>query len=104
MGLSLIHGEALVFRSSSFSKRSFSIKSWRFDGVVPLIASLGGNPYEQKNPKVIAIDDDVEEALSASTVSRIRNEFLSEALANDLINRAKVRKARAEEEALLLMI
>ena len=34
MGLSLIHGEALVFRSSSFSQRSFSVKSWRFDGQI----------------------------------------------------------------------
>lgn len=34
MGLSLIHGEALVFRSNSFSQRSFSVKSWRFDGQI----------------------------------------------------------------------
>ena len=34
MALSLIHGEALVFRSSSFSQRSFSAKSWRFDGQI----------------------------------------------------------------------
>lgn len=72
--------------------------------VQPVLASLGGTPYEQKKQRISAIDDEVEEPLSAETVSRIRNEFLSEALANDLINRAKVRKARAEEEALLLMI
>ncbi|WP_434513782.1 hypothetical protein AB6Q56_14470 [Dechloromonas sp. ARDL1] len=28
----MIHGEALVFRSSSFSRGSFNVKSWRFDG------------------------------------------------------------------------
>lgn len=93
-----------MFRSSSFSQRSFSVKSWRFDGIAPAIASLGGAAYEQKKPRITAIDDEVEEAISAETVSRIRNEFLSEALANDLISRAKVRKARAEEVALLLMI
>lgn len=46
----------------------------------------------------------IKEAIPEAYISRIRNEFLSEALAKDLINRAKQRKSMAEEEALILIL
>lgn len=76
--------------------------------VVPNLASLGGfspsvakNPVSHVEPEEVEI---VEEAIPEAYISRIRNEFLSEAMAKDLINRAKQRKSRAEEEALLLIL
>lgn len=37
----LTRGEASVFRSSSFSQRSFSVASWRFDGQIEKPAENG---------------------------------------------------------------
>jgi hypothetical protein len=71
---------------------------------VPSLASLGGHPIKQKKKILHVQDEEIQEPIPESYVSRIRNEFLSEALADDLINRARKRKSRAEEEALLLMI
>lgn len=72
--------------------------------IVPAFASLGAAPDRHVKKRTVTVDDEIEEAISAEAVSRIRNEFLSEALANDVIKRAKVRKARAEEALLLLLI
>lgn len=42
--------------------------------------------------------------LTGKSGPRIRNELLSESLANDLISRTKRRKAQAEEALILLLI
>ena len=46
MAAKLTHGEASVFQHKSFSTRSFSDKSWKFDGVAPVkkpdVEWLGG--------------------------------------------------------------
>jgi hypothetical protein len=69
------------------------------------LASLGGFAPAYKKPEELPEEVEiVEEAIPEAYISRIRNEFLSEALAKDLINRAKQRKSRAEEEALLLIL
>lgn len=68
-----------------------------------MLASLGAAPYQVRRQKVV-VDDEVEEPFLSVDVDRIRREFLSESLAQDLITRARVRKTRAEETALLLMI
>lgn len=67
------------------------------------MASLGAAPYQPKRRRY-ENDEEVEEPILPGEINRIRNEFLSQSLADDLIRRAKTRKARAEEEALLLMI
>lgn len=69
-----------------------------------LLASLGSDSYQERISKRSENDGLIEEALSDSTISRIQNEFLSESLAHDLITRARKRKARAEEEAILLIL
>ena len=69
------------------------------------LASLGGAPERIKRKNKPDEDEsEVVEALPTATISRIQNEFLSESLAQDLINRARKRKSRAEEEALLLIL
>lgn len=102
----LNRGEASVFRSSSFSQRSFAANSWRFDGSeIFAPASLGGFRTPEKKHKQPEIDDEIQSPLSVETVSRIRSELLAGVLADEVISRAQRRKtARAEEEALLLMI
>lgn len=69
------------------------------------LASLGAAPYQRAK---IKRDDDepdeIPESISAAEITRIQSEFLSGALAHDLITRARKRKARAEEEALLLIL
>lgn len=69
-----------------------------------VLASLGSSGKPSKARKIAQANDGVSEPISLEFVSRIRNEFLSESLAHDLIRRARIRKSRAEEEALLLMI
>ena len=61
-------------------------------------------PEEVKEELPDDLPEIVPEPIPAEYISRIRNEFLSEAMAKDLINRAKQRKSRAEEEALLLIL
>lgn len=68
-----------------------------------MLASLGAAPYEIRRTKPVA-EEEIEEPILPVDIDRIRREFLSESLAQDLIRRAKARKARADEEALLLMI
>lgn len=97
-----------MFLHSSFSAKSFSNRSWKLDLPIPGIASLGGFSTDRKS-KVRRLDDDleeIEEALDAGTVTRLRNEMLSASLAQDVIDRAKARakRMRSEEEALLLML
>ena len=73
--------------------------------VAPM-ASLGGfSPVKQKKPKPAQeLTETIEEPIPAVEVSRIRDEFLSFALADDVKKRAVAHKRRVEEEALLLMI
>ncbi len=63
-------------------------------------ASLGWTSNRQKKRD----EEEIEEPISAKSITRIRNELLSEVLANDLISRAKRRKAQAEEALFLLLI
>jgi len=83
--------------------------SWGVAAVVPVLpASLGGWTDDRKRKKRRLDDelDEIQEALPADVVSRIRNEMLSASLAQDVIARAKSRakRMRSEEEALLLML
>ena len=83
--------------------------SWGVDSVVPVLpASLGGWADDRKRKKNRLDDElnEIQEALPADVVSRIRNEMLSASLAQDVIARAKSRakRMRSEEEALLLML
>lgn len=81
--------------------------SWlQLDSNVPQLgfASLGGAPERLKRKPIPEEADEITEAISAAEITRIRNEFLSESLAHDLITRARKRKSRAEEEALLLIL
>lgn len=83
--------------------------AWKEEEEEPrILASLGGfAPSAYKKPeeeKPEELPEIVPEPIPAEYISRIRNEFLSEAMAKDLINRAKQRKSRAEEEALLLIL
>lgn len=80
-----------------------------YNGVQQMLASLGGGSYpveKRKRKETIRDDDDTPaEAISSSEIERIQTELLSDAMAADIKARAvKVRKQRAEEEALLLML
>ena len=71
----------------------------------PMFASLGwARPHDVQRKKQKKIVDAVTSPLPQETISRISDELLSSILADDVINRAKKRKTRAEEEAFLLMI
>lgn len=72
---------------------------------IALPASLGGirNESKQKITRVRK-DDEIASPLPESVISRIETELLAGVLADDVILRARKRKARAEEEAFLLMI
>ena len=74
------------------------------DMPVPM-ASLGGfSPKIKPEEPQKELPEAVPEPIPESYVSRIRQEFLSESMAHDLITRARKRKSRAEEEALLLIL
>jgi hypothetical protein len=87
-----------VFHRSSFSAKSFSSKSWRFDrAFVP--ASLGAwGPIKRIRR---ADEEVVEEAFPPAVVSRLRGEMLAAALMQDEIRKARRRR---EEAVLLLMM
>ena len=74
------------------------------ESVVFGFASLGGEHKHKRVEEKAEAPNEIIEPLPVEYISRIRNEFLSEAMAKDLINRAKQRKSRAEEEALLLIL
>lgn len=69
-----------------------------------VLASLGSVAKPSRPRKIDQANDEISEPIALDFVNRIRNEFLSESMAHDLIRRARIRKSRAEEEALLLMI
>lgn len=70
----------------------------------PAFASLGAATERQRRKPKPDKEAEITEAIGAEAVSRLRNEFMAESLTQDVINRARKRKSRAEEEALLLMI
>lgn len=102
-GANVDQPEGSISGSATFS---FSASGELTNGETPqIIASLGGFAPAYKNPEELPEEVEiVKEAIPEAYISRIRNEFLSEAMAKDLINRAKQRKSRAEEEALLLIL
>lgn len=97
----------MTFWNSEFWSESFwNAEFWGEDEAPQLLASLGGFAPQVKQLPVKEEDEPevVAEAIPDVDVTRISNEFLSAELAADLINRARKRKARAEEEALLLIL
>jgi len=98
----------MAWLANSLRHSSWKDGSWEKEDETQILASLGGfAPSVVKKPVSHVEHEEVEiveEAIPEAYISRIRNEFLSEAMAKDLINRAKQRKSRAEEEALLLIL
>jgi len=95
------------FSAGFFANGFFSNGFWGDQPIAP--ASLGAwCPVEQPKKRKRRLDDDldVEEALPAGEVARLRDEMLSASLSSDMEERAKKRwkRMRAEEDALLLMI
>ena len=74
-----------------------------FGGSAQMFASLGGVRTEAKRTKRKQTDE-IESPFPESVISRIGNELLAGVMADDVIDRARKRKARTEEEAFLLMI
>jgi len=78
----------------------------------PQVASLGGwsaDPKPKKKRKKALPDEQITEALPPAMVSRLKDEMLAASLTKDVIERAAnhaatVKRVRAEEMALLLMI
>jgi hypothetical protein len=102
-GANIDQPEGSISGSATFS---LSATGELTNGETPqIIASLGGFSQAYKKPEELPEEVEIiQEAIPEAYISRIRNEFLSEALAKDLINRAKQRKSRAEEEALLIIL
>ena len=102
----------IAWLKDSFKSVAWKLGAWKEEEEEPqILASLGGfSPPAKKKPEEVKeelpdeLPEIVPEPIPAEYISRIRNEFLSEAMANDLITRAKQRKSRAEEEALLLIL
>lgn len=86
------HWYQLLFNQSAPAQPVASLGSW------------GGKVVKAEKPNPVVVQDVPEEPIPESYVSRIRNEFLSESMTQDLIDRARKRKSRAEEEALLLIL
>lgn len=94
-----------MFHLKSFLRKAFSAKS--FKGLGEFFASLGswgGKVEEEKPRKKKEAQQQVVEPLPVEVVARLREEMLSASLAADVVSRAKARRIRANEEALILMI
>jgi len=102
----------IAWLKDSFKAAAWKLGAWKEEEEEPqLLASLGGFSPPAKKKREEAKEELPEEfpeiipePIPEAYVSRIRNELLSEAVANDLITRAKKRKSRAEEEALLILL
>lgn len=94
-----------TFRAAAFAAKHFAARA--LHGVSVVMASLGawgGKTEEKKRKKPKLAAPEVEESFPVEVVSRLRDEMLSSSIAADVIARAKTRRIRAEETALLLMI
>lgn len=93
-----------MFHLKSFLRKAFSAKS--FKGLGEFFASLGawGGKVEEEKPRKKKAQQQIAEPIPVEVVARLREEMLSASLAVDVIQRAKARRNRADEEALILMI
>jgi hypothetical protein len=94
-----------TFRAALFAAKHFAAQT--LAGVQQYFASLGawGGKDEQEKPrKKKETPQEIVEPLPVEVIARLREEMLSASLAADVVSRAKARRTRADEEALILMI
>lgn len=92
-----------MFDEQSFDVQAYSTDAWLF-GVVAPPASLGAWGDYRRSRRGKDEDEDealIPEALDAATVSRLRDEMLGGMLSQEA---RQLRRKRAEEEALILMM
>lgn len=91
-----------MFDDLAFDVQSFSADAWLF-GAQTIPASLGAwGDHPRKRPaRVEDKEHEIQEALPPAVVSRLRDELLAGVVLDEA---AKRRRARADEEALLMML